>query len=779
MNRSTVDTEVEYIPPELCSRRSWTKPAAAGPTIELVPIERKRPVPEADLVWGNVVLAGPVHPQIRSQISDDHDDDEFTTVRYSAVTCEPSMFRRERFTLRQSLYINPRRTELLITVPLCDESGTDLGRTLTSIFANIQYISSQKGVKTWKRQGWKRCVVCILADGRGRLSDEAKAALILLGLWQPALAVRDVQGKDVLAHLFEYTTRVRLRGGTIHPLPECLQTPVQMILCLNERHQGPENCGRWLSEAIMPELDPRMCVFVPAGVMPSVDAIYRLWERLDLHPRCGGAVGRTEMGASLLTWALNPLAAARGVHLKLAGALDSPLQSFLGFAPALPTKLSIFRCQQEMAENQGRTPEGLEAAFVRDGPKSTAWDSHVSDRRLWAFDILSRYWNRYRLDYVCKARAHVQAPPSIDAYIVDRQHHMQDRIIFVMNLWTSVQNIKGSFRKLRFAALLLYSSLDLLVSWFAIGNTFLIFFFINHYFTSESIIGRHGPATEAALSTLYTFLLMISVLCALTYQPQTKRLRIIRTLITTGWVLLAAYILAAIVVVAIRATQPTLPRLINNPKDISEWFGKLRFFIAILPLAAIYAMWLLTSLIFLDPWIILAASIQYVLCTLAHVNFFDIFTFMYTNPSVSRQHEAVAGETLTPTSYFVLRNRVRIDLPDEEDLNKAYDASLMQFLDRPDPKSARLPLVENQCIQRAYPDRVVLAWALSNMLLCAVILNTTPSVKAGLAGSDLQNINTGLRTAYLLVVFWLIGCLEGIKFMGAILFVMKEGIYFF
>ncbi|KAL4740503.1 chitin synthase-domain-containing protein [Aspergillus similis] len=783
MSQSTVETEVEYIPPELCSRRSWTEPAAAGPgpTIKLVPIERKRPVSEAGLVRGNVVLTGSVHPQIRSQVNSDYDDDEVTTVRYSALTCEPSMFRKQQFALRQNLYIKPRRTELLITVPLCDESGTALGRTLTSIFANIQYISSRKRVKKWKRNGWKRCVVCILANGRSRLSEEAKAALTLIGLWQPALAVRDVQGKDVLAHLFEYTTRVRLRGGTIHPVPECLQTPVQMILCLNERHQGPRDCGRWLSEAIMPELDPRMCVFVPAGTMPSVDAIYRLWERLDLHPRCGGAVGRTEMGASLLTWALNPLAAAYGVHLKLAGVLDNPFQSFLGFAPAFPTQLSVFRCQQEVRESQNRTPGSLEAASVRDESESIAWGNHKSDRRRWAFDIFSHRWKRDRLDYVRKAKAHVQASPSIDAYIVERQHYMQDRVVFVMDSWSNVQNIEGGFRKLKFAALLIYSCLNLVVSWFAIGNTSLIFFFINHYFTSDSIIGRHGPATETGLLMLYTFLLTISVLCALTYRPQSSRLRIIRTFIIAGWMLLAAYILVAIIVVGFKTTRPALHILSNTPTDFREWFGELRFFLAILPLVAIYAIWLLTSLLFLDPWIIFAASIEYVLCILAHVNFINITTFMYTISSASEERKGVDGGMPIPTNYVVRPgNKVHLEFSsDDDDLNKAYDASLTQFLGPPDPNSARLLSKECESTPRVYPDKVVLAWALSNILLCAVILNTIPSVKEGLAVNDLQNMKRGPSTTYLLVIFWLICCFEGVKFMGAILFIIKEVIYFF
>ncbi|RDW90060.1 uncharacterized protein DSM5745_01835 [Aspergillus mulundensis] len=779
MEQDSFDADVEFIPPELCSRRTWTEPVTAGPTTELVPVERPRPAPEADLIYGNVVVTGPVHSKIRGKVSDD--EEEFATVRYSALTCEPAMFEKERFTLRQKLYISPRRTELLITVPLCGKSGTDLGRTLTSIFANIQFICDQKA-KMWKRRGWKKCVVCILADGRSRLTDEAKAALSLLGLWQPALAVHDVGGKKVLAHLFEHTTRVRLRGGTIHPVPEYLETPVQMILCLNESRQGMEDCDRWLTEAIMPELDPRMCVFVPAGVMPSSDAIYRLWERLDLHPRCWGAVGRTDMGASVLTWALNPLAAAHGMQLKLQGLLDNPLQSFMGFAPVLPIQLSIFRCKQEMVKCEETSPGDLEDGSIRARSMPSAWHSCISDRRRWAFGVLSQYRSRYRLDYVCKAKAHVPAP-SFREYLIRRQNYMQDRVTFVINALSTMRSIAGIFRKFKFMILLVYLCLELIFSWFAIGNTFLVFFFINHYFTSESIIGQHGSGTETAILTLYSFLLAISTLCGLSHQPRSRRLGVVRALITAGWMLLAVYLLAAIIVVAVKTTKPTFHDMMDAGMGFHGWFSELRFFIAILPLVAIYAIWLLTSLLFLDPWIVLTASIQHVLCILVHVNFMNISAFMYTGTSASElgQQDASKDEKAPPTNYsFDHRGRIKVNSDNDEDLDNAYVRIMQDLEDRKgqDLQAAKLP-PSSECGQGVYPEKVVIGWAWSNLVLCAVILNTLPSVRHDSAGDELRNINTGASTLYLLIVFWALGCLEAVKFCGALLYIIKEAIYFF
>lgn len=46
--------------------------------------------------------------------------EEFTKMRYTAVTCDPNDFQKERYKLRQSLY--GRKTELAIVATMYNES---------------------------------------------------------------------------------------------------------------------------------------------------------------------------------------------------------------------------------------------------------------------------------------------------------------------------------------------------------------------------------------------------------------------------------------------------------------------------------------------------------------------------------------------------------------------------------------------------------------------------------------------------------------------------------
>lgn len=467
----------------------------ADGTIEMVPFERARPSYVTDLAWGNLVLTSRVHPQTVALLpnSDTNEDPEFSTVRYSAITCQPSMFEEERFTLRQTLFARPRQTELLITVHLCDESGANLARTLESLFTNIEFICSQRNRRPWKRHGWKKCVIYILADGRARLSAGAQAVLTLLGLWQPALAVCDVQGKQVLAHLFEYTTYVGVPDKfNLHVPPRRLDVPVQMVLCVNEIYEDQVSSFLWFTETILPILNPRMYAFVPIGSTVRPDAIYRLWERLNLHPNCAGVVGQMEVKTSLLTQIINPLAAAHGFQLKLNGILDNPFKSSLGFATALVTELSMFRFAAEPeALSDAESSAGSGSLGPDDHPNTwwdwVIWSYYLSERRMWALAFLSICQSHYHVDYVHKAKHYTPAVASLDEYIRRRQHYMQDRVSLALRSWTDLHSVFAGkvriFRRLEIIILLLYLSVDLLVSWFAV---------VSVSFLSLGIVGHSG-----------------------------------------------------------------------------------------------------------------------------------------------------------------------------------------------------------------------------------------------------------------------------------------------
>lgn len=137
--------------------------------------------------------------------------DEFNCMRYSAVTCDPSDFYEQKFTLRSSLFARPRTIEIMIVVTIYNEDDILFARTLREVLANIKYLTS-RGDSTWDKSSWKKVVVCIISDGRNKINPRTRALLTLLGAYQEGTAKRSVEGKDVLAHLYEVCFALRLVG---------------------------------------------------------------------------------------------------------------------------------------------------------------------------------------------------------------------------------------------------------------------------------------------------------------------------------------------------------------------------------------------------------------------------------------------------------------------------------------------------------------------------------------------------------------------------------------
>ena len=173
-------------------------------------IRRWKTVKEVQLFNGNLVLDCPVPPRLLNQVphAQPPERDEFTHMRYSAATCDPADFYDERFTLRQRLFAKPRHTELFIVITMYNEEDELFARTMAGVIKNIEHMNSRTSSKTWGKEAWKKIVVCVVSDGRAKINPRTRAVLAGLGVYQDGIAKQQVNGKDVTAHIYEYTTQM-------------------------------------------------------------------------------------------------------------------------------------------------------------------------------------------------------------------------------------------------------------------------------------------------------------------------------------------------------------------------------------------------------------------------------------------------------------------------------------------------------------------------------------------------------------------------------------------
>ncbi|KAL8293587.1 hypothetical protein RQP46_000288 [Phenoliferia psychrophenolica] len=271
--------------------------------------------------------------------------EEFTHLRYTAATVDPNYFvPSSGWNLRQTLW--GRETELLIAITSYNEDKNLYSRTLHSVMTNVRLpvdfwlgailtspVSQVRDIvksksKFWRRGteegkgGWEKIVVVLVADGIDPCAKDTLDLLATVGVYQDNIMKKAIDGKDTVAHIFEYTTQLSVdtTPSLIVPMANNEKhnmVPVQFVFCLKQKNAKKINSHRWVFNAFASQLNPEVCILIDAGTKPGKLSLYELWNTFYNNKNCGGACGEIycmlEGGKKLL----NPLVAAQNFEYKM------------------------------------------------------------------------------------------------------------------------------------------------------------------------------------------------------------------------------------------------------------------------------------------------------------------------------------------------------------------------------------------------------------------------------------------------------------------------------
>jgi chitin synthase len=392
------------------------------------------------LVQGSVLSVDhPVPSAIKNAIQQKYRSDleggteEFTHMRYTAATCDPDDFTlKNGYNLRPAMY--NRHTELLIAITYYNEDKTLTARTLHGVMQNIRDIVNLKKSDFWNVGGpaWQKIVVCLVFDGIDPCDKDTLDVLATIGIYQDGVMKKDVDGKETVAHIFEYTTQLSVTANQqlIRPSDDNANTlpPVQMMFCLKQKNSKKINSHRWLFNAFGRLLNPEVCILLDAGTKPGPKSLLSLWEGFYNDKDLGGACGEIHamlgrQGRKLL----NPLVAGQNFEYKISNILDKPLESSFGYVSVLPGAFSAYRFRAIMGRPLEQYFHGDHTLSKILGKKGIEGmnifkkNMFLAEDRILCFELVAKAGSKWHLTYIKAAKGETDVPEGAPEFIGQRR----------------------------------------------------------------------------------------------------------------------------------------------------------------------------------------------------------------------------------------------------------------------------------------------------------------------------------------------------------------------
>ncbi|WFC96900.1 chitin synthase [Malassezia brasiliensis] len=712
------------------------------------------------LTYGNLVLNCPI-PTKLSTFVNRRDSDEFTHMRYSAVTCDADDFARNHFTLRQSLY--SRHTEIFIGVTMYNEDEELFCRTLHGVMKNIAHLCTRNKSRVWGEGSWNKVVVGIIADGRKNISPRVLDCLSALGVYQEGVAKNMVDDKAVQAHVYEYTTQLSLDNKVHFRGAEQGMVPVQMMFCLKEHNAKKINSHRWFFNAFAPVLQPNVCILLDVGTKPEHKSIYNLWKSFDRNSNVAGACGEITVDtggkAGLGLALLNPLVAAQNFEYKISNILDKTLESVFGYISVLPGAFSAYR--YIALQNDPVTGKGPLASYFK-GERLHGGDADVftsnmylAEDRILCFELAAKANSNWVMRYVSNARGVTDVPNRIPEFISQRRRWLNGAFFSAVYALTHTFQFGGTahsvWRKMALALATFYTFLNMLFAWFSLANFYIFFRVLTRGLEAPSF-GLDGIGiVNEILHFVYIGTLVACFILALGNRPQGSAWKY--TAVVVIFALLSLYMLAAGVVCMYKLFQG----------DHNSTFAQL-----VVSLVSTYGVYVLGSLLALDPLHLLTSSLQYFLFSPTYINVLNIYAFC----NLHDISWGTKGDTAAPDLGKVTstgQGMAEVSLPSAQaDIDTAYEEALANLRERPTiiHGTSAADATRKLDYYKNIRTNVLLLWSLSNALLAGVILDTELT---GTFDPDAGNMRT--RT-YILIILIFVAVMSGIRFLGSTVYLM-------
>lgn len=758
---------------------------------------RRGPTRKVKLTRGHWIVEHIVPTAVRNAVepkwSTGVKSTEFLHMRYTAATCDPDDFTPANgWTLRTKSHYQ-RDTELLIAITYYNEDRILLARTLHGVMLNIRDICKSKASKFWRRSaeegrpGWQRIVVSLIFDGIDPCDKEVLDLLATLGLYQDGVMKKKIDGRETVAHIFEYTTQLSVDASPALVQPHrddpSNLVPVQMILCLKQRNSKKINSHRWLFNGVGRQLQPEVCILIDAGTKPGHKSLYHLWEAFYNNKNLGGACGEIHAMINGGKKLINPFVAAQNFEYKMSNILDKPLESSFGYVSVLPGAFSAYRYRAIQGRPLQQYFHGDHTLADRLGKKGIhgmgifTKNIFLAEDRILCFELVAKAGDKWTLTYVKPSKGETDVPEGAAELISQRRRWLNGS--FAASIYAAVHFFRiyksnhGIVRLFFFHLQALYNIFVLFFSWFALANLWLTFSIIINFLPQELLKNSGQTVLDAlhwvnlALKWVYVFFLVLQFVLALGNRPKGEKATYIVSFIVFG--VLGLYLIATSLWLTVKAF---VGKDINSWESVKSLFTSAENAVLIAALAATFGIYSIASILFADPWHMLTSFPQYLLIAPSFINILNVYAFCNLHdvswgtkgsdkadalPSVdTKKGKAEGGGTVEE----IERRQEDIDDHFKDVVSRAVAPLRVETV--PDK-----PTMDDS--NRTFRTRLLAIWLLCNGALVAAIENLN-GTNTGLTQKQIDAKQTNKQSMYFAIILWSTFGLSAFRFVGALWF---------
>ncbi|KAL8281055.1 hypothetical protein RQP46_006413 [Phenoliferia psychrophenolica] len=707
---------------------------------------------------------------------------EFSHMRYTAACCDPNDFTPENgYSLRASSY--GRQTDLLVCITAYNENKILLARTLHALMVNIRDMvkgnfsefrkkAEKAGGPESGRSGeaWKRIVVCLVFDGIGPADKAALDVLALIGLFQDGIMKKDVDGKETVAHIFEYTTQLSMSSKPAlvepHPNDPNNLVPVQMIFCLKQKNAKKINSHRWLFNAIGKHLQPEVVCLLDAGTKPGKRSIYYLWEAFHHNENLGGACGEIHAmlgknGRKLL----NPLVAAQNFEYK------------------------YFHGDQTLAARLG--PKGVNGMSI--------WTKNMflAEDRILCFELVAKANEKWVLGYVKPAKGETDVPETAAELISQRRRWLNGSfaagVYSLAHFGRLYKSDHGVIRLFFLHIQAIYNTVQLIMSWFAVANYYLTFsIIINIVATSlrrpDLIDG--GSADEKAcwggsfidasanptsfdwlnelnwvFNVIYLIFLALQIVLALGNRPKAEKLTY--TISISVYAFFSLYLILNTVELTVKAFCP-LGKELSDAASTGQTAFSVFFNGSFAPIfagiAGTFGIYIISSILYLDPWHILHSMPPFLLIAASFTNILNIYAFCNLHDvSYGSKSPLISGLDALPSATSKKDGKeatVEVQEKVQEDIDSTFKATVIRAI-APFDEHEEVEAPSMDDLNKTFRTRFICAWLLMNAVLALAI----------------TRLGTNVQTRYFQTILWITFGLACVRMSGLLWYLVGESVF--